>query len=190
MSASEDLEILKRIRAGDKEAYSELVLRYQDRILQHCASMLSDAREGEDAAQEVFVKAFYALPRFKGGSAFYTWLYRIAHNHCLDRIRQRNRRPAYSWDHLIEEKGDEIEKLFADSGVRDRAGDRELVEMTLALLSEDYRAALVLREIQGLSYEEMTDVLGCSLAAVKSRLKRARRDFEEKLRHFLDKETV
>ncbi len=108
----EDKILLEKIRSGDHAVYAEIVRRYQTRILQLCTSMLPGS-ESEDVAQEIFIKAFYALDRFQGKSSFYTWLYRIAANHCLDRIRKHARHPSESWDELLAKKGDEIEKLIA-----------------------------------------------------------------------------
>ena len=187
----EDEILIQKVRAGDQAAYTEIVRKYQARLLQLCISMLHDEKEAEDAAQEVFVKAFYALNRFQGKSSFYTWLYRIGANHCMDLARKKSRKRAMSWDQLVEEKGDQIERLFAKSPqTAQSAQDHELVHQVLALLPPDYCLILTLREIQGLSYEEMTEVLHCSLAAVKSRLKRAREDFKQKLRHFLKTDNV
>ncbi len=187
----EDQILIQKVHAGDQAAYTEIVRKYQTRLLQLCISMLHDEKEAEDAAQEVFVKAFYALDRFQGKSTFYTWLYRIAANHCLDVARKKSRRRTMSWDQLLEEKGDKIERLLAKHPQTPQdTGDHELVHQVLALLPPDYRLILTLREIQGLSYEEMTEVLHCSLAAVKSRLRRAREEFKEKLRHFLKADNV
>ncbi len=187
----EDQDLIEKVRGGDQAAYTEIVRKYQVRLLQLCISMLHDEKEAEDAAQEVFVKAFYALDRFQGKSSFYTWLYRIGANHCMDLARKKSRKRTVSWDQLLEEKGDKIERLLAKNPQTPQdTGERELVHHVLGLLTPDYCLILTLREIQGLSYEEMTEVLHCSLAAVKSRLKRAREDFKEKLRYFLKADNV
>lgn len=187
---SDDRKIIQNILSGDRDAYAGLVRKYQDRILSLCISMLTDAKEAEDAAQEAFTKAFYALPRFKGNSSFYTWLYRIASNHCLDIARKKGRHRAHSWEELLEEKGDEIEALVSHADDSAREDDAELVREVLSRLSPDYRLILTLREIEGFSYEEIAAALDCSLDAVKGRLKRAREDFREKLRHLKDSENV
>ena len=181
----EDQEIIHKILEGNDSIFAELVRKYQARIITLCTSMLSDAKEAEDAAQEVFVKAFYALHNFQGRSSFYTWLYRIASNRCLDLMRKKYRYKTQSWDELLEQKGDEIERLLAKNESPESSRDNELVHEALSHLKPEWRLILTLREIQGLSYEEIAETLGCSLDAVKSRLQRSRRDLKEKLRHFL-----
>ncbi len=191
MQSSEDKEILAKILAGDSSAYAEIVRRYEGRILRLCFSMLSNEKEAEDAAQEIFLKAYYALNRFKGDSAFYTWLYRIAANHCLDLGKKKSRRPTESWDALLEKRGDEIERLLStEAGTSATVESQELVHQVLSYLSPDHKLVLVLREMQGLNYEEIAASLHCSLDAVKGRLKRARQEFKEKLRHLLNSKTV
>jgi RNA polymerase sigma-70 factor, ECF subfamily len=185
----DDKEIIQKIHAGEHALYSELIRRYQDRILQLCVSMLSDFKDAEDAAQEIFIKAFYALDRYKGNSAFYTWLYRIASNHCLDFLRKKARGRTESLDALIEKSGDSLETLNSKE-TSHQTRDQELVHEILSHLPADYRLILTLREMQGLNYEEIALTLKCSIDAVKGRLKRARQDFKDKLRHFLKSKNV
>lgn len=147
--------------------------------------MLSDGAEADDAAQEVFIKAFQSLERFRGDSSFATWIYRIAMNHCLNVLRQKKRRRTESWDALVEREGEKIEELFTGRTVKDDEGEyAELLSKLLEHLPEKSREMIVLREVQGLSYQELAGTLGCSLDAVKSRLKRARQELESRLRHF------
>ncbi|MBI4247986.1 MAG: sigma-70 family RNA polymerase sigma factor [Elusimicrobia bacterium] len=179
------------MRAGRRELFAELVRRYQDRILGLCASILSDRSQAEDAAQEIFIKAFRALDDFRGGAAFATWLYRVASNHCLDLLRKKSRQKTDSLEMLAEREGERFEKLFA---APDPAGSllerSDLVERALSRLPPDYRLILTLRESQGLNYREIAQVLNCSLDAVKARLRRARKELEGNLRHFLGSENV
>lgn len=186
----DDFVLIQKILQGDQDAYAPLVRKYQSRILQLCGAMLTPT-EAEDAAQEVFVKAYHALARFKGDSSFYTWIYRIASNHCLDLGRKKSRSRTESWDALIEKEGDRIQELLAspDRDIENR-DDAELVQKILSFLPDTSRLVLVLREMQGLSYEEMATQLNCSLDAIKGRLKRARQEFKEKLRHFIKSEPV
>lgn len=188
---AQDLAVIQRIEAGNSNAYRGLVIRYQDRVFRLCVSFLRNSAEAEDAAQEVFLKAFLSLKNFRKDSSFFTWLYRIGCNHCLSVIRSRKRRPSESWDELLEKEGEKLyENLQTapDTGRALTAGD--LVEKLLAGLKPEYREVLVLRESEGLSYEEIAEILDCTLDAVKARLKRARQEIEEKGRHFLKAESV
>lgn len=179
----EQNELIRAVLAGDKDAYGEIVRAHQERILRLCASLLGGALPAEDAAQDVFVKAYQALPRFQGGSSLATWLHRIAVNHCMDLLRQTARRRTESWEALVEREGEKVHSLFAwPAG--DAPGLADLAGRILSRLEPDQRAVLVLREIQGLSYQEMAAVMGCSLDAVKARLRRARLALQEAARHF------
>lgn len=181
----DDNELISRVRAGDSEAYAPLVRRYQADIVRFCWSMLGNTSESEDAAQDVFVKAYHSIKKFRGDASFLTWLYRIASNHCLDLLRSRSRRKTESWDALVEEKGEQIEALITIPDESLNIENQDLARRVLATLPDDYRNVLILREMQELSYEEIARVLNCSLDSVKARLSRARQDFAEKLRHFL-----
>jgi RNA polymerase sigma-70 factor (ECF subfamily) len=187
---ADDHAVCRRVLNGDRDAYAAIVRRYQDRVFRLCYSLLNDSHEAEDAAQEIFVKAFESLARFRGGSAFFTWLYRVASNHCLDLLRRRARNRKESWEELVEKHGETVERLLARKPAADEAGSRELVERVLASLSPEHRLILTLREMEGLNYEELGIALHCSLDAVKGRLKRAREDFREKMRHFMKPENV
>lgn len=142
-------------------------------MIRLCASLLSDAVGGEDAAQEVFVKAYDQLSRFRGDAAFSTWLTRIAYHYCIDLLRSRARRPVEPLDETLPDPVTSPEDLVVSA---------ETVRKILSELPADYREILVLCEVEGLSYEELTVTLNCSLAAVKSRLRRARAAFLEKAR--------
>ena len=183
---TDDYEIILNVLAGDRNAYAELVRRYQSKVRGYCAGMLSNSSLADDAAQEIFVKAYQALANFRGNSSFSTWLYRISTNHCLDLLRKSSRRKTDSLDALIEKDGDRIEAMLSISSDAPNVQDHtELISQILSHLSEKSRQIIVLREMQGLSYEHLADTLGCSLDAVKSRLKRARQELESKLRHFV-----
>lgn len=148
--------------------------------------MLGDEASADDAAQEVFIKAYQALASFKGNASFSTWLYRIASNHCLDLLRKRKREKSESWENLIEKEGDKIEALLAVAPEAAQSDRAETAAKVLSFLSERAREVIVLREMHGLSYQEMAEALGCTLDAVKARLKRARQELNEKLRHLLE----
>lgn len=151
---------------------------------------LADASQAEDAAQEVFIKAYQALAKFRGNAAFSTWLYRICANHCTDLLRKSSRQKTESWDALLEKEGGKIEALFSVPPETQGAEHRELLSRLLSCLPEKARSVLLLREIQGLSYQEIADTLECSLDAVKGLLKRARQEIEIKTRHFLKSQSV
>jgi RNA polymerase sigma-70 factor (ECF subfamily) len=183
---SDELSLIRRIVAGEREAFAHLVRAYQAPVLRLCQSMLNDAALAEDAAQDAFLKAYEALPSFRQASRFSTWLYRIAANRCLDLIRKRRREPAESWDALVEQEGEPPRDRTAPAP--DPAGqlaNADLIRQTLAQLPPEYRLVLVLREVQGLSYQEIAATLDCSVDAVKARLRRAREALLDRARHFL-----
>ena len=161
--------------SGDANAYSEIVRAYQVKVLRLCTSLLSNAVQAEDAAQEIFIKAYRSLRSFRGGSKFSTWLYRIAANHCKDLLRKRSR-----------ERTEPLEESLIEPSFDPRASAEasETVDKLLSFLLPEERLILTLREVQGLSYQEISETLQCSLDAVKSRLRRARQALEEKTRHF------
>jgi RNA polymerase sigma-70 factor (ECF subfamily) len=187
----DDRQIVKLIQSGQTEAYGDLVREYHKRVMGYCLSMLNNHTEAEEAAQDIFIKAYRALDKFKGDSAFSTWLYRITANHCLDVLRKRARRKTVSLDALVESEGDRIQHLFS---VSDRTPslleNREMVDKILSTLPEDYRAILTLREINGLEYQEIAETLNCSLDAVKGRLSRARKQLQNSLQPFLASKDV
>lgn len=137
-------------------------------MIRLCGVLLSDRVSAEDAAQEVFLKAYRNLAGFRNDSSFFTWIYKIACRTCFDHLRARARRPAEA---LTDDHPDSSANRSVESG--------ELLQKLLGRLSEDARAVLVLREMDGLSYEEIAHVLDCSVDAVKSRLRRARESAEE-----------
>lgn len=185
VGAESDVELAARARAGDRAAFGTLVRRHHPRALRLCALLLADAAEAEDAAQEAFLKAYRGLAGFQGDAAFSTWLHRIAVRHCLDRNRSRSRRRVESLDALVDREGDRLRLLLGGAPDPSRALEAaDLAARLLAGLPPDQRAALVLRETAGMSYAGIAEALGCSLDAVKARLRRAREAMVEALRHF------
>lgn len=184
-----DFEVVQAVVAGDREAYASLVRAYQGLVVRFCLSFLSSSAEAEDAAQDVFVKAYQALPRFRGNSSFSTWIYRIASNHCKDLLRKRARQKTESWEALVEREGEKIEHLFSASEPTPLPPEHtELITNVLSHLPLKNRTILVLRDVQGLSYAKIASILDCSLDAVKARLRRARRELGDKVRHFIKQE--
>jgi RNA polymerase sigma-70 factor, ECF subfamily len=175
----EDPEIIRLILQGDKDLFGELVRRHETVLVRLCLGILGDPHQAEEAAQEVFLKAYRALDRFHGDAAFRTWLTRIGINHCRDLLRRRNRRKFFSLDAILGEKENPPEALI-ERPSEEPAGLEKAKEI-LARLPEGDREILVLKEVDDLDYGEIGRVLGISLDAVKGRLKRAR----TRVRHLL-----
>ncbi|MBJ7471381.1 MAG: sigma-70 family RNA polymerase sigma factor [Solirubrobacteraceae bacterium] len=167
MSDGDEAFLVRAAQRGDLDAFGDLVRRHELQVFRVALRMLGSQADAEDAAQEALVKAWRSIGRFRQGSAFGTWLYRIVTNHCLNVIAAR--RPTMPWD----EQRDADAGADPASAVQRRA---ELAELTASIsaLPAEQRAALVLREFEGLSYEEVAEVLQISLAAVKGRIHRAR----------------
>lgn len=188
MVLSEDRETIQKVKAGDKQAYGDLVRRHQARLIRLCTSLLKNETEAQDAAQEAFVKAYHALNNFRDDATFSTWIYRIASNHCLDLLRAR--RPVESFEQLLETQSHGIQRFLSQKDPRRAIEDADLTGRLLSSLPENYRLVLTLREAEGLSYQEIAEVMGVTLDSVKALLQRARHEIEEKMRHFLKEENV
>lgn len=172
-----DQQLVVRAQRGDSRAFDLLVLKYQGRIATLVARFVNDAAEVEDVTQEAFIKAFRALPKFRGESAFYTWLYRIASNAAKNYLVARGRRPATTADVQDAEQYEEGDALREIETPENAYFGNELakrVQSALEGLPEELRAALSLREFDGLSYEEIADVMACPVGTVRSRIFRAR----------------
>ena len=188
--ASSDWELVQRARHGDREAFRELVERYQRKIAALALGMLRNREDALDIVQETFTKAYQSLDRFKGDAAFYTWVYRIAYNLCVDHQRRIAKQPQLSLD--SDEPGQAPGGAIPD-GPRpdqpfDRARDAEIgrrVQEAIRELTPDHRAVILLRELEGLSYEEISQVLECPKGTVMSRLHYARRQLQTRLRGLL-----
>ncbi len=174
---ADEKEDVTRARSGDKDAYRRLVQQSQDKVFGLVFSMVSNREQAEDLTQEIFVKAYFALESFQGQSSFYTWMYRIASNHCLDHLR-RHRPYQVSLDRPIM---DDSEITFQDTLQAPAADQPDAtleapseVTALLATLEPEQRLILSLRELQGHSYEELAELLNCPVNTVKSRLNRAR----------------
>lgn len=194
-----DLDLVALAAGGDPAAFRELVVRHQDRVYAVAMHLLRDASEAEEVVQETFLAALEKLDGFRGDAAFTTWLHRVAANAALMRLRRRRRAP----DGLAEEPVEELLPRFdaqghlvlegpshdwskrADEQLADRQV-RQAVEQAVQNLPEDYRIVFLLRDVEGLSSEAMADLLGISVAAVKSRLHRARLALRAKLGHYLE----
>lgn len=182
-----DKELVHQVQKGNKRAFDLLVLKYQRRIMRLLARMINDPAEVEDVAQETFIKAYRALPQFRGDSNFYTWLYRIAINSARNWQAARRRRPLQ----LKEYKNEEGETFSLEDTLTDsNTPELELVSRQVAhtvnaaidQLTPELRTAILLREIEGLSYEEIAQVMDCPIGTVRSRIFRARESIAKELR--------
>jgi RNA polymerase sigma-70 factor (ECF subfamily) len=181
----EDKSSIKKNTNGYPTAFEDIVLAYQDKIYNLCRYMLGNAHDAEDAAQDAFLKAYQALPRFRPEASLYTWLYRIATNTCID----YKRRPVFESLFGASEEGERL--------IHDRASDapsperlyqskqiNQALQEGLAKLSPKLRAVIVLLEIEGLSYEEIAETLDISLGTVKSRVARAREELKKSMKKY------
>ena len=173
-----DQQLVERVQKGDNRAFDVLVLKYQHRIYSLVTRFIRDPDEVQDVVQEAFIKAYRALPGFRGESAFFTWLYRIAINTAKNYLVSRSRRPPGA-DVDVED----AEYLESGGALRDLAGPenqlmteqlRAVIDKAIRALPEDLRTALTLREFEGLSYEEIAEVMRCPVGTVRSRIFRAR----------------
>ena len=185
-----DQQLVQRVQAGDKSAFDLLVRKYQHRVLKLVSRFVSDAAEAEDVAQEAFIKAYRALASFRGDSAFYTWLYRIAINTAKNALVSNRRRPVdFDLDLQDPEQYDRHARLKegdTPEGVLLTEEIRSVVEKAMEQLPEDLRTAIVLRELEGLSYEEIAEAMDCPVGTVRSRIFRAREAIDKKLKPLLD----
>lgn len=182
-----DAELVARVQNGDKQAFDLLVLKYQRKIMRLLSRMIRDPAETEDVAQEAFIKAYRALPQFRGDSAFYTWLYRIAINTARNWLATNKRRPQSSSSFESEEGEtfDETENLTDHSTPESELASREIaqtVNKAIEDLPEELRSAIVMREIDGMTYEDIAQSMNCPIGTVRSRIFRAREAIATRLR--------
>ncbi len=186
-----DHELVLRAQRGDKRAFGLLVDKYQRKLNRLLSRMIRDQSEIEDVVQESFIKAYRALPNFRGDSAFYTWLYRIGINTAKNHLVSMSRRPTVSTDIEIEDAenfdaGGELRTTETPESSLMTKQIAQTVNDTVAALPEELRTAITLREIEGLSYEEIATIMSCPIGTVRSRIFRARETIALKLRPLLD----
>lgn len=184
----DEQEIIVAVRAGQREQYAELVRVYQDRVFRLCMSYLKNRTEAEETAQDAFIDAYKSLKNFRGDSKFSTWLYKITLHRIQDLIRKKAREKTQSWEELLENNGDRIERLFQMGSVGPSNEDKDLVDQILACLKPETAQILKMREIHGFTYDEISKILDLSLDSVKGRLKRARQEVQKKMRHLIRRE--
>ncbi len=188
---SSDLELVQRVQRGDKSAFDLLVRKYQHKVVKLVMRYMRDPADAEDVSQEAFIKAYRALPNFRGDSAFYTWLYRIAINTAKNAIVARKRSPVeYDLDLQNTEDSYDMQGRLADTETPEALvlteEIRTIVNTAIDALPEDLRTAIVLRELEGLSYEEIAAAMECPVGTVRSRIFRAREAIDRKLAHVFD----
>lgn len=186
---SVDQELVRRVQAGDKKAFDLLILKYQQRIVHVITGFVHDPVEALDVAQEAFIKAYRAIPKFRGDSAFYTWLYRIAINTAKNHLTARARRPpsidvdadeaTFTYDAAQLKEFDTPESNLA----RDEL--EQAIHDVIESLPEDTATAIRLREFEGMSYEEISIVMECPIGTVRSRIFRARESIEKKVEEMM-----
>tara|TARA_R110002110_G_scaffold406421_1_gene626348 strand:- start:159899 stop:160537 length:639 start_codon:yes stop_codon:yes gene_type:complete len=185
-AAQTDQQLVARVQKGDSRAFDMLVLKYQHKIFGLISRYVNDADEVQDVAQEAFIKAYRALPRFRGDSAFYTWLYRIAINTAKNHLVSRSRRPPGS-DVDVEtaeyfEGGGALRDIETPENALFGAELKSVVDRAIAELPDDLRTAITLREFDGLSYEDIAEIMDCPVGTVRSRIFRAREAIDSQVK--------
>lgn len=186
MDEDTDRLLVKRALEGEQKAFTLLVMRYQHKVLGLIGRFVKDPHEAEDVAQEAFLKAYRALPRFRWDSAFYTWLYRIAVNTAKNHLVARGRRPPATdvdiQDAQWSEDNPALQELDTPDGNLEQQDLQRLINAAIEELPEELKTAFSLREFSGLSYEEITEIMECPVGTVRSRIFRARESIDRKLR--------
>lgn len=186
-----DLVLVKRVQRGDKSAFDLLVRKYQHKVVKLVLRYVRNPAEAEDIAQEAFIKAYRALPQFRGDSAFYTWMYRIAINTAKNSLASRDRSPiAYDLDLTDPEESHSVQTKLQDpdtpEGLALTEEIRGIVNSAIEALPEELKTAIVLRELDGLSYEEIAAAMECPVGTVRSRIFRAREAIDKRLREVFE----
>ncbi|MDX1482346.1 MAG: RNA polymerase sigma factor RpoE [Woeseiaceae bacterium] len=185
-----DAQLVRRVQKGDKGAFDVLVLKYQHKIVNLVMRYVRDPDQAMDIAQEAFLKAYRALPRFRGDSAFYTWLYRIAVNTAKNHLAAQRRRPMDVELDLQDSEQYDLHAKLKDTdtpeGVTLSRELNETVQRAIEGLPDDLRTAIILREIDGMSYEEIAQTMECPVGTVRSRIFRARDAIGKKIENLVD----
>ena len=189
--AANDKELVQQVQNGSKKAFDLLVLKYQHRIIKLVLRYVKQRSDAEDIAQEAFLKAYRALPNFRGDSAFYTWMYRIAINTAKNHLVASGRRPMEVELENADGESLDIEELQKDVATPENLlltdEIRETVQKTINGLPDDLRVAITLREVDGLSYDDIATAMECPIGTVRSRIFRAREAVDQELKPLLEK---
>lgn len=186
----DDLEIIKRIKKGDKESFREIINKYKKVVYNHSRSFLRDAQEAEDTAQEIFINIYNNLKKFRGDSKLSTWIYRITVNMCKNKLKQLKRMRSQVSDEAFENENGELEPRIVNIKEKEEKEPdnmfasenlRAAIMSRVDDLTEEQKTVIMLRDVDGLSYEEVGQVMKLSVSAVKSKLFRARENLREKL---------
>ena len=187
-----DKQLVERVQHGDKKAFDLLVLKYQQRIINLVSRFVYSPSDAQDIAQEAFIKAYRALPNFRGESAFYTWMYRIAVNTAKNYLAAKSRKPLESAQNI-----EDMEQIGGDHTLRNhetperlllRDEIQETILNSIEALPRDLKVAITLREVEGLSYEDIASAMGCPIGTVRSRIFRAREAIDKELKPLLENE--
>ena len=192
MTVTDDFTLIRSIQAGDLQAFESLVRRYQRQVANLIYVTMGGRDDVEDIAQEVFIRVYRSLPKFKFDASFFSWLYRITMNLCIDEIRKRKIRRVLSLDYLTEDTLEKSRKskdytMASDSVLTEEK--RQVIQSALQRLTPEHREVLVLREYQDLSYNEIAETLDLQLEAVKSRIFRARMELKNLLSDYFEERT-
>ena len=185
-----DKQLVARVKKGDKRAFDLLVLKYQYKVHAIVSRYIKDFDEVNDVSQEAFIKAYRAMAKFRGDSQFYTWLYRIAVNTAKNYLVSRNRRPPASDVDVADAEyysgSDNLKDVGSPEQLMYRDELEQVVDSAIKGLPEDLRTAVTLREFEGLSYEEIAEVMGCPVGTVRSRIFRARESIDQQVKTLAD----
>lgn len=185
-----DQDLIERVQSGDKQAFNLLVIKYQTKVCNLISRYINNSGDVPDVAQEAFIKAYRALPRFRGDSAFYTWLYRIAVNTAKNYVVAQGRRPPSSDIDADEaenyDNGGALKEISNPENLMLSEQLKQAVFSTIESLPDDLRMAITLREIEGLSYEEIAEVMECPVGTVRSRIFRAREAVDKSIRPLIN----
>ena len=192
-SPEEDIELIKAFQSGERIAFDRLVLAYKDHVFNLCYRFLSDFQEAEDVSQEIFFKAYKSLKKFRFKSSFYTWLYRIAVNTCINRLKSlefRNIKKNFWTDSSKESENAAGPTKITDGSINpeielEKKERERIIQDAINSLPSEHKEVIILRDVEGLSYEEITDITGLRTGTLKSRLSRARHRLQTKLKDIL-----
>ena len=186
MTDLQERDLIRKAKQGDMLAFEELILKHEKIVYNLALRMMNHSEDAMDISQEVFLKAYRSLSNFDERSAFSTWLYRITHNTCIDEIRKRKGKQTYSLEEDLESEDGSMQRQVADDGDTPeeslmRKEQKSEILRALDTLSEEHKAAIILRDVKGMSYEEIAEILDLSLGTVKSRINRARNQLKTEI---------